>query len=324
MTPPGAPLIELAGVGKRYGDIVALAGVDARIEGRVIGLLGQNGAGKSTLLKSLLGLLPYDGSARVLGLEPRTDGAALRDRVGYMPENDAFLAGMSAVELCTYAAELSGLPRSEAIQRGHAALYYAGVEDKRYQPVDGYSTGMKQRVKLACALVHDPELLFLDEPTNGLDPRARDEMLELIEEMPERRGCSIVLSTHLLPDVDRVCDAVVIMHQGRMRFAGTIEALRESGGRGGAYAVEVKDGAGRLAEALSSAGAPASASSEVALAVSLPAGIATRVVFETAGRLGVQVRGLGVERESMEAAFLRVIGVDSAGSSGTSAEAKAS
>ena len=138
---------------------------------------------------------------------------------------------MSAVELCTYAGELSGLPRTEAMQRAHAALYYAGLEEKRYQPIDGYSTGMKQRVKLAQALVHDPEILFLDEPTNGLDPRSRDEMLELIVELPERRGCAIVLSTHLLPDVERVCDHAVIMHHGRVRFVGTIDELRGARGR---------------------------------------------------------------------------------------------
>jgi ABC-2 type transport system ATP-binding protein len=301
-------LIELRGVGKRYGGHTALAGVDARIGGRIIGLLGPNGAGKSTLLKCLLGLLPFDGEARVLGLDPRTDGPAIRDRIGYMPEHDAFLAGMSGIDLGIYAAELSGLPRAEAMQRAHAALYYAGVDDKRYQAIDGYSTGMKQRVKLACALVHDPEVLFLDEPTNGLDPRAREEMLDLIQEMPARRGCAIVLSTHLLPDVDRVCDAVVIMHQGRVRFAGTIAALRASRGHGGAYVVEVKDGADRLAEALAGAGASAASTSRIALQVTLPDGVATRLVFETAAKLGVQVRGLALERESMEAAFLRVVG----------------
>src|SRR5678815_805642 len=207
-------LIELASLTKRYGAITALDGVTAAFDGKIIGLLGPNGAGKSTLLKCLLGLLPYDGAARVLGMSAATNGPEIRDRVGYMPEQEAFLSGMSAVEMCTYAGELSGLPRTEAMQRAHAALYYAGLEEKRYQPIDGYSTGMKQRVKLAQALVHDPELLFLDEPTNGLDPRSRDEMLELVVDLPARRGCAIVLSTHLLPDVDRVCDQVVIMHSG--------------------------------------------------------------------------------------------------------------
>ena len=215
-------LIELDTVSKRYGQIWALRELEAKIDGQVIGLLGPNGAGKSTLLKSLLGLIRFEGDAQVLGLSPQRESFRIRDRVGYMPEMDSYLAGMTAVELCSYAAELSGLPRTEAMQRAHAALYYAGIEEKRYLKVEGYSTGLKQRVKLAQALVQDPEILFLDEPTNGLDPRARDEMLELIEELPKKRGCAIVLSTHLLPDVDRTCDRVVVLHQGRLRFSGTI------------------------------------------------------------------------------------------------------
>src|ERR1041384_1641149 len=240
-------LIELEGLAKRYGAITALADVTAVVDGHIIGLLGPNGAGKSTLLKCLLGLMPYQGTARVLGLEAARDGALIRDRVGYMPEQEAFLSGMSAVELCTYAGELSGLPRTEAMQRAHAALYYAGLEEKRYQPIDGYSTGMKQRVKLAQALVHDPEILFLDEPTNGLDPRSRDEMLELILDLPTRRSCAIVLSTHLLPDVERVCDHAMIMHRGRVRFSGTVAELHGVRGRDTELHVAVKADAARLA-----------------------------------------------------------------------------
>ena len=301
-------LIELAGLGKRYGAITALADVTAVVDGSVIGLLGPNGAGKSTLLKCLLGLLPYHGRARVLGLDAAAQGAEIRDRVGYMPEQEAFLSGMSAVEMCTYAGELSGLPRTEAMQRAHAALYYAGLEEKRYQPVDGYSTGMKQRVKLAQALVHDPEILFLDEPTNGLDPRARDEMLELISELPARRNCAIVLSTHLLPDVERVCDHAVIMHHGAVRFVGTIDELRGARGRDSELFVEVKADAARLAEALTAAGATCWVTSPLALMVNLPANAPTQLVFHTAQAAGLQIRTLGVRRESVEAAFLRVIG----------------
>ncbi len=301
-------LIQLLGLTKRYGTIVAIDRLDARVDGKIIGLLGPNGAGKSTLLKSLLGLIPYEGSARVLGLEARTHGAEIRDRVGYMPEQEAFLSGLSAVEMCTYAGELSGLPRTEAMQRAHAALYYAGLEEKRYQPIDGYSTGMKQRVKLAQALVHDPEILFLDEPTNGLDPRSRDEMLELIAELPGRRGCAIVLSTHLLPDVERVCDHAVIMHQGRVRFVGSIDELRGARGRDTEILVEVKADAARLGEVLTAAGATCKVVSLVSLAVSLPSNATNELVFRHAREAGLQIRGLGVRRETVEAAFLRVIG----------------
>jgi ABC-2 type transport system ATP-binding protein len=301
-------LIELERLAKRYGPITALAGLDAKIEGQIIGLLGPNGAGKSTLLKCLLGLIPYEGAARVLGLDAATRGAEIRDRVGYMPEQEAMLLGMSAVELCTYAGELSGLPRTEAMQRAHAALYYAGLEEKRYQPIDGYSTGMKQRVKLAQALVHDPEILFLDEPTNGLDPISRVEMLDLITDLPARRGCAIVLSTHLLPDVERVCDHAVIMHHGQVRFVGSIDELRGARGRDSELAVEVKADAQKLADVLGAAGATCKVTSPIALAVDLPADATSLLVFAKAREAGLQVRSIEVRRESVEAAFLRVIG----------------
>ena len=227
-----------------------------------------------------------------------------------MPEQEAFLSGMSAVEMCTYAAELSGLPRTEAMQRAHAALYYAGLEDKRYQPIEGYSTGMKQRVKLAQALVHDPELLFLDEPTNGLDPRSRDEMLDLIVDLPQRRGCTIILSTHLLPDVERICDHAVIMHRATIKFVGTIDELRGARGDDTALTVEVKADAAKLAAALTESGATCTVSSPVELAVDLPAQATTELVFRRARDAGIQVRGIEVRRESVEAAFLRVVGED--------------
>ena len=303
-------VIELDRVEKSFGSIKALTNVTATIGGNIIGLLGPNGAGKSTLLKCLLGLIPYEGSAKVLGLSSAVDGSLIRDRVGYMPEQEAFLSGMNSVELCTYAGELSGLPRTEAMQRAHAALYYAGLEDKRYQPVDGYSTGMKQRVKLAQALVHDPELLFLDEPTNGLDPRSREEMLDLIVDLPGRRGCSIILSTHLLPDVERVCDHAVIMHQGTVKFVGTIDELRGARGDDTALTVEVKADAQKLADALTAEGATCKVSSLIQLSVDLPPKATTELVFRRARDAGLQVRGIEVRRESVEAAFLRVIGAE--------------
>jgi ABC-2 type transport system ATP-binding protein len=303
-------VIELVKVEKSFGSIKALVDVNATISGNIIGLLGPNGAGKSTLLKCLLGLIPYDGTAKVLGLSSAVDGSLIRDRVGYMPEQEAFLTGMSAVELCTYAGELSGLPHTEAMQRAHAALYYAGLEDKRYQPVDGYSTGMKQRVKLAQALVHDPELLFLDEPTNGLDPRSRNEMLELIVDLPARRGCSIILSTHLLPDVELVCDHAVIMHHGTVKFVGTIDELRGARGDDTALTVEVKADAQKLADVLTTEGATCTVKSLIQLTVDLPKHSTTELVFRGARDAGLQIRGIEVRRESVEAAFLRVIGAE--------------
>lgn len=305
-------IIQLNNLSKSYGPIKALKGLTADISGDVIGLLGPNGAGKSTMLKCLLGLTPHDGSATVLGLDTSTESFRIRDRVGYMPEMDSYLSGLTAVELCCFAAELSGLPRDEAMQRAHAALYYAGLEDKRYLKVEGYSTGLKQRVKLAQALVHDPELLFLDEPTNGLDPRARDEMLELIVGLPKKRGCSIIISTHLLPDVDRICDQVVIMQQGTMKFSGTIEALRESGAGANEQIVEVemRDPTDAFAEHLRGAGCDVEDAAGLRLIVTMPDGKDTNFLLRSAVEAGAQLRHLQVRQETLEEAFLRVVGTE--------------
>ena len=305
-------LLELRDVWKRYGPIEALRGLTGLVEGQRVGLLGPNGAGKSTLIKILLGLLPFEGEALVLGLSPRSDAFAIRDRVGYMPETDSYLAGMTAVELCVYAGQLSGLPRSAAMQRAHGALYHVGLEDKRYLKVETYSTGMKQRVKLAQALVHDPEILFLDEPTNGLDPAGRDDMLALIAELPGKRGVDVILSTHLLPDVERVCDRVVVVNGGQLAFVGSVEELR--GASGQRVEVRVKDGEDRFAEALRAAGCEVELSTSARgglgrpLIVRLPDGADSDVVFDAAARAGVQVRQLQPQRASLEDAFLRAVG----------------
>jgi ABC-2 type transport system ATP-binding protein len=298
-------VIQLEGLRKRYGAVEALRGLTANIVGKKIGLLGQNGAGKSTLLKILLGFEPAEGRARVLGFDPVRDVFAIRERVGYMPESDSYLPTMNAVELCAYAAELSGLPPSAAMQRAHAALYYANLEDKRYQPVAGYSTGQKQRVKLAQALVHDPELLFLDEPTNGLDPRGRDEMLALIDELPARRGCTVMLSTHLLPDVEKLCDHVVMLHQGELQFVGTMAALR--GEDAARYELRTKDRQAELVAALERAGCTCELEDDL-LEVALPAGADASLIFRATVESGVQLRHMAPARATLEAAFLRAVG----------------
>jgi ABC-2 type transport system ATP-binding protein len=304
---PGPVILELQGVRKRYGSVEALRGLTAAVDGKKVGLLGPNGAGKSTLLRAMLGLTTFEGTALVLGLDPKTSFAKIRDRVGYMPEMDSYLAEMNAVELCAYAGELSGLPRSAAMKRAHAALYYANLEDKRYLKVAGYSTGMKQRVKLAQALVHDPELLFLDEPTNGLDPAGREEMLELIDGLPTRRGCAIILSTHLLPDVERVCDHAIVLHQGALQFAGTLDEMRGEK-RPDRYEVRVKDGVDRITARLTAAGCavePLGADGVYpGVAVTLPPGAGTDLVFREARAANVQVRHLAPLRATLEAAFL--------------------
>src|SRR5215212_8520796 len=215
--PATAWSIETAGLVKRYGSVVALDNVDLAVPRAAVGLLGPNGAGKSTLLKILLGLSrPNSGRARVLGRDAVVDGRQLRMRVGYMPETDTLPDNATAADFVSHMAEMSGLPRRAARQRAADVLYQVGLDEERYRLVKGFSTGMKQRVKLAQAIVHDPELVFLDEPTNGLDPMGREEMLDLIGRIHRQLGILVVLSSHILDDVERVCDYVVVLDGGQV------------------------------------------------------------------------------------------------------------
>lgn len=212
----------------RYGPTVALADLSLDLEDGIVGLLGPNGSGKSTLLKTLLGLLqPAKGSGEVLGVPLGSPEAArLRQRVGYMPEYDALIEDSSAFEQVAFWGELSGLAPEEARDRAHEALYFVGLDEARYRHVSGYSTGMRQRVKLAQALVHSPEVAFLDEPTNGLDPEGRRRMLELVRRVHEELGTSVILASHLLEDVERCADHLVILDRGRLKASGSMEGLR--------------------------------------------------------------------------------------------------
>jgi ABC-2 type transport system ATP-binding protein len=301
------PLLSLAALHKRYGLFHALRGIELSLPPGAIGLLGPNGAGKSTLLKVLLGLLPFEGAATVLGLDVRKDAHRLRAQVGYMPERDCYLPGMNAVELCSFAAELSGLPASEGMQRAHAILEFVGLGDKRYQKIDGYSTGMKQRVKLAQALVHDPRLLFLDEPTNGLDPEGRDEMLGLIQSLPARTGCAILLSSHLLGDVERVCERAVLLSQGEVIYSGRIDELRREGQKN-IFEVRVKSGEEALGRALEARGCQVTREGAL-LSVRVPEATTrpTELIFAVAAEAGLQVRHLQPRTLTLESAFVRAL-----------------
>jgi len=234
---------------KVYGGRVrALDGLTVGVEPGIIGLIGANGAGKSTLIKILLGLLPPTrGSARVLGLDPVTQGDQVRARVGYMPEHDCLPPDLIAAELVTHLARISGLPATAARERASEALRHVGLYEERYRQVGGYSTGMKQRVKLAQALVHDPDLLLLDEPTNGLDPAGREAMLELISRIGKEFGISIVVCSHLLGEVERICDTLVAIDGGKLLRADRIDSMTTSTG---VLVVEVDEGVEELAEAL--------------------------------------------------------------------------
>ncbi len=246
-------MIETRDLTMRYGTrITALDSFSVAVEPGVIGLVGANGAGKSTLIKILLGLLtPVSGEARVFGLDPASDGAAIRGRVGYMPESDALSTDMTAAEFVTHLGRMSGLPKAVARERASETLRHVGLYEERYRQIGGYSTGMKQRVKLAQALVHDPDLLLLDEPTNGLDPAGRDAMLTLIARIGADFGISVVVCSHLLGEVERICDTLVAIDAGKLLAAERVESMTTGQG---VLAVEVDEGTEALVERLTADG----------------------------------------------------------------------
>ncbi|MBN1390906.1 MAG: ABC transporter ATP-binding protein [Candidatus Thermoplasmatota archaeon] len=220
------------GLTKLYKGLIALNGVDLDIPRGPIGLLGPNGAGKSTLIKCLLGLVrPSSGTSLILGHSSHKLGEAreARSRIGYVPENDCLIPDMDAVTYVRYMGEISGLPAMDAMQRAHEVLHYVGIGDERYRRIDTYSTGMKQKIKLAQALVHDPEFIVLDEPTNGMDPKGRQEMLDLIKDVSRNHGKNILLSSHLLPDVEYICDHVIILNFGNVLVQGDLKDLIRPG-----------------------------------------------------------------------------------------------
>src|SRR6188508_1513786 len=231
VTSPVKSVVQLDRVTVRYGRQQALRDVSATFPPGAVGLLGPNGAGKSTMLRALLGfVVPDQGQMRVLDLDVKHAALQIRSRIGYMPESDAHIPGMNAVSFVAYCGALSGLPHSDAMQRAHEVLYYVGLGEARYRNVETYSTGMKQRIKLAQALVHDPDLLFLDEPTNGMDPKGREEMLDLIVDIARNKGINVILSSHLLPDVEHTCDHVIVLDKGAVATQGRIEGLKGPGG----------------------------------------------------------------------------------------------
>jgi ABC-2 type transport system ATP-binding protein len=221
--------VELVDVVIRYGRHVAVAGVTVTFPSGAVGLLGRNGAGKSSILKALLGLVrPASGRMRILDLPEDASPAEVRARVGYMPERDCHLPGLTGFEMVSLLGRLSGLPERDAWRRAHEVLYLVGLDEQRYRPVSGYSAGMRQKVKLATALVHDPQVLFLDEPTNGLDPDGRAEMLALVQKLAGAFGKSVVLSTHILQDVEAVCGAAVVLEQGAVVAQGPLAELTKT------------------------------------------------------------------------------------------------
>jgi ABC-2 type transport system ATP-binding protein len=220
------PAIEVRGLTKKYGNLAALDRLDLTIPRAAVGLLGANGAGKTTLLRLLLGLTdPTTGDAKVLGFDTRTDGVKIREHVGYMPESDCLPPGVTAADFVGHMAEMSGLPARAARQRAADVLYQVGLDEERYRLIKGFSTGMKQRVKLAQAIVHDPGLVFLDEPTNGMDPQGREDMLDLILRIHKMLGIAVVVSSHILEDIEKVCDYVVILSGGQLMVSQPLSGI---------------------------------------------------------------------------------------------------
>ena len=307
---PAASVVTLDDVTVNYGKNAALSNVTTSFPAGAVGLLGPNGAGKSTLLKALLGFVAPDrGRMHVLGLDVARAPLEIRARIGYVPESDAHIPGMNAVSFVSYCGELGGLPRVDAVQRAHEVLFYVGLGEARYRNVETYSTGMKQRIKLAQALVHDPDLLFLDEPTNGMDPKGRDEMLELVHDLGHNKGVNLILSSHLLPDVEYACDYVVVIDKGKVATAGPIAALKQP--RGSVFELRVKPPVGGLEPFLahlSAAGLECHATDEDVMRVFVPGQGGARDVFALAASAGAQVRHLRPSVPTLEDVFARAVG----------------
>jgi ABC-2 type transport system ATP-binding protein len=306
-TEGAAALIELEDVSRWYGTFPALQGVTCRLPPGRIGLLGPNGAGKSTLLKILLGLLPPSaGTGHVLGQPLSGPGPALRRAIGYMPEADALVPGLRGAEYVALAGELYGMPRREAQRRAHEVLTYLDLEDARYRRLEEYSTGMKQRLKLAQALVHDPPLLLLDEPTSGLDPSGRDAMLRLLLTLGREHGKSLLLSTHLLGDVERVCETVLILHRGRLLRQGGVDELRTR--RQHRYRLQVQGDTAAFQSELRLEGVRVlHDNGRGELRVAVPPTWVTRAFFALADNHNVLLRGLQADDEDLEELFHRVL-----------------
>jgi ABC-2 type transport system ATP-binding protein len=294
-------------VGVRYGSQWALSDVSASFPEGAVGLLGPNGAGKSTMLKALLGLItPDNGRIRVLDLDVAEAALDIRARVGYMPENDAQIPGMSAVAFVAYCGELSGLPAADAMQRAHEVLYYVGLGEARYRNVETYSTGMKQRIKLAQALVHDPDLLLLDEPTNGMDPQGREQMLALVRDIAHNRKINLILSSHVMPDVESVCDAVIVMNRGQVVMQGPMASVKKPAGH--IFEVRVKGNREAFVARLRSQAYECRETDADAFRVLMPPGAATDQLFASAMAVGAQVRHLKPSVPTLEDVFAEAVG----------------
>lgn len=306
------PVVEIEDLHVTLGRREVLHGISCRLGmagvGRAIGLLGPNGAGKSTLIRTLLGFhKPSRGTARVLGFDCLHQRRRVLERIGYMPETDSFIASMTGVEFLRILGSLSGLPEQIALEKAHETLFHVGLGEARYRTLGAYSLGMRQMARLAQAIVHGPELVILDEPTNGLDPSARRRMLDLIRQMKQDHGMNVIVCSHLLADVEQVCDEVLILSNGAVVHHADLEAERRANRRFVELEVEGEDHG--LGEALGQLGAACVREAPGLWRIVLPEDFDLRQLWTLAASLGLSVRRLTQRRDTLEEIFMKAIGL---------------
>lgn len=299
-------VIELDGLSVHLGRRQILNSLTCQLQGRAIGLLGPNGAGKTTLINTLLGFYrPNAGRASVFGHDIGRHMREIRRLVGYMPERDSFIAGMSCVRFVSMMAELSGLPSDAALERAHEALFFVGLGEARYRNIETYSLGMKQMAKLAQAIVHGPRLLILDEPTNGLDPPTRTRMLKLIREIRDSGQTHVILSSHLLRDVEECCEEILILKEGQIVVYCDLEQERRSNTR--FIEMELRGEQAAFIDELERMGCECAVTGRQRVKAILPEGVEVRHLYEVAERLRIQIRRLNYKRDSLEEIFLKAM-----------------
>ncbi len=298
-------LFALHDITKTYGKITALRQLTVSVPTGAVGLLGPNGAGKTTLIRTLLGLITVDaGDGQVLGMDIHRRRLDIRQVVGFAPEDECLFPGVAGIESVAYAGELCGMTWKDALQRAHEVLNYVGLGEARYRRVETYSTGMKQRLKLAAAIVHDPQLLILDEPTNGMDPAGRQEVLELARDLAHNKGMSLLFSSHLLPDVEAVCDHVLVLARGQLLAQGKIKDLKQAHEQ--TVELRVKTDATRFARRLMEQGCGVEPVEDL-LRVRLPLGRSLDLLWKLAAASGEQIRYLRPQRSTLEEVFLKAV-----------------
>lgn len=298
-------LFRLEGVTKTYGAVTALDNLSVTVPKGAVGLLGPNGSGKTTMIRTLLGLITVDrGKGEILDMDFRRRQLDIRRSVGFVPEDECLFPQVEGVEFVAYAGELVGMSGKDALQRSHEVLDYVGLGEARYRKSETYSTGMKQRLKLASAIVHDPTLLILDEPTNGMDPAGREDLLELARDLSRRKGMSLLFSSHLLPDVEAVCDYVVVMGAGKLLTQGAIQELKQIHNR--CFEVRLKSEPGPFADRLTALGCTTETRDDL-IVVRVPEGATQEIFWRVVAEQGQQIRYLRPQRSTLEEVFLHAV-----------------